>query len=132
MFALLLKLPQEVRERHDLSSLRFVMHGAAPCSPHLKKAMIDWWGPVIFEHYGGTETGALTFCGPEDWLSNTGTGGRVLDDAYLTVLDAAGVPCPPGVAGPAYGRRAHFPDLPERARGVVGKGRSVLGGEGGR
>src|SRR3546814_19742573 len=67
MFALLLKLPQEVRERHDLSSLRFVMHGAAPCSPHLKKAMIDWWGPVIFEHYGGTENGALTFCGPGEW-----------------------------------------------------------------
>src|SRR3546814_11890477 len=49
MFALLLKLPQEVRERHDLSSLRFVLHGAAPCSPHLKKAMLDWWGPCIFK-----------------------------------------------------------------------------------
>src|SRR3546814_20326655 len=89
MFALLLKLPQEVRERHDLSSLRFVMHGAAPCSPHLKKAMIDWWGPVIFEHYGGTETGPLTFCGPEEWPSPPGPVGSVLDEGYLTVLDAA-------------------------------------------
>src|SRR3546814_12454872 len=88
------------------------MHGAAPCSPHLKKAMIDWWGPVIFEHYGGTENGALTFCGPEEWLSHPGTVGRVLDDAYLTVLDAAGAPCPPGVAGQGSGRRAHFPDFP--------------------
>src|SRR3546814_14910171 len=104
MFALLLKLPQEVRERHDLSSLRFVMHGAAPCSPHLKKAMIDWWGPVIFEHYGGTETGALTFCGAEERLSHHGTVGRVLDDAYLTVLAAAGAPSPPGGAGQGYGR----------------------------
>src|SRR3546814_19385251 len=73
--------------------------------------MIDWWGPVICEHYGGTETGALTFCGPEEWLSHPGTVGRVLDDAYLTVLDAAGAPCPPGVAGQVYGRRAHFPDF---------------------
>src|SRR3546814_16298022 len=100
MFALLLKLPQEVRERHDLSSLRFVMHGAAPCSPHLKKAMIDWWGPVIFEHYGGTDTGAPTFCGPEEWLSHPGTVGPGLDDALLTVLHASGDTRPPGVAAP--------------------------------
>src|SRR3546814_21116181 len=63
MFALLLKLPQEVRARHDLSRLRFVMHGSAPCSPHLKQAILAWWGPVIFEHYVGTYTRRLPFLG---------------------------------------------------------------------
>ncbi|NYI23634.1 long-chain fatty acid--CoA ligase [Sphingobium indicum] len=111
MFALLLNLPQDVRDRYDMSSLRFVMHGAAPCAPHLKRAMIDWWGPVIFEHYGGTETGALTFCDSRQWLSHPGTVGRVLDDAQVAVLDATGAECPPGIPGQIYGRRALFPDF---------------------
>ncbi|AEG51424.1 o-succinylbenzoate--CoA ligase [Sphingobium chlorophenolicum L-1] len=132
MFALLLQLPEEVRKRYDMSSLRFVMHGAAPCAPHLKKAMIDWWGPVIFEHYGGTETGALTFCGSEEWLSHPGTVGRVLDDARVAVLDAAGQQCPAGSTGQIYGRRMLFPDFTyvgddEKRRGSERGGLITLG-----
>ena len=57
MFVRLLRLPGRRKRRYDLSSLRFVVHGAAPCPPHVKRAMIDWWGPVINEYYGSTETG---------------------------------------------------------------------------
>ena len=76
MFARLLKLPDEVRRRYDLSSLRFVAHAAAPCPPEIKRAMIDWWGPVINEYYGATETGNVTFCTSEEWLAHPGTVGR--------------------------------------------------------
>lgn len=62
MFNRLLKLPDEVKRRYDLSSLEFVVHAAAPCPPPIKRAMIEWWGPVINEYYGSTETGAVVFC----------------------------------------------------------------------
>src|SRR5579859_7319185 len=61
MFERLLRLPAEVRERYDISSLRFVVHAAAPCSPATKRAMIDWWGPIVHEYYGSTEIGPVTF-----------------------------------------------------------------------
>jgi long-chain acyl-CoA synthetase len=57
MFVRLLRLPPEIRARYDVSSLRFVVHGAAPCSISVKQAMIAWWGPVIHEYFGSTETG---------------------------------------------------------------------------
>src|SRR5256714_4142823 len=60
MFVRLLHLPEEVRKRYDVSSLVRVVHGAAPCPPHVKQAMLDWWGPVITEYYGATETGFVT------------------------------------------------------------------------
>jgi len=104
MFVRLLKLPEDVRKKYDLSSLRFVMHGAAPCSPIVKKEMMDWWGPVIFEHYGGTETGALTFVTPQEWLKKPGTVGKaMLSDIVVRVLDEAGRDCPPNVPGEVAG-----------------------------
>jgi len=86
MFVRLLKLPAEVRARYDLSSLRHVVHAAAPCPPHVKHAMIDWWGPIINEYYGGTETSAVTHCTSEEWLAHPGTVGRALPHAELKVL----------------------------------------------
>ena len=68
MFTRLLRLPEATRQRHDLSSLRFVVHGAAPCPPALKQAMIDWWGPVINEYYGSTETGIPVWHSSEEAL----------------------------------------------------------------
>src|SRR5205823_6397816 len=59
MFVRLLRLPDEVKQRYDHSSLRWVTHGAAPCAPAVKRQMIDWWGPVITEYYGATETGVV-------------------------------------------------------------------------
>lgn len=111
MFVRLLNLPDAVRRRYDLSSLEFVMHGAAPCPPEIKRAMIDWWGPIITEHYGGTEIGVVTFCSADEWLARPGTVGRVMPDCALRVLDADGNDCPPGTTGEIYGRRLLFPDF---------------------
>jgi long-chain acyl-CoA synthetase len=112
MFVRLLKLPEDVRKKYDLSSLKFVMHGAAPCSPIVKKEMMDWWGPVIFEHYGGTETGALTFVTPQEWLAKPGTVGKAMTDGVVVrVLDEAGNDCPVGVPGEVAGWYRDYADF---------------------
>ncbi len=67
MFHRLLTLPDDVRDRHDLTSLRNVLHGAAPCPPNVKQSLIDWLGPIVYEYYAATE-GAGTVVGPDDWL----------------------------------------------------------------
>ena len=111
MFVRLLKLPADVRSRYDVSSLRFVMHGAAPCPPDIKRAMIEWWGPVIWEHYGGTETGAVTLCDSREWLANPGTVGRAFLDSELAILDEQGKPVPPRVIGEVACRRFTVADF---------------------
>ena len=77
MFQRLLALPAEVKARYDLSSLRFVIHGAAPCPPEVKKAMIDWWGPILHEYYAGSEGGAGFLVSSEEWRAKPGTVGRL-------------------------------------------------------
>ena len=99
MFVRLLALPEEVKSRYDLSSLRWVLHAGAPCPPTIKAAMIEWWGPVITEYYGSTELGPLTFCRSADWLSHPGTVGRPLAGVELSIRDETGAPCPVGEAG---------------------------------
>jgi long-chain acyl-CoA synthetase len=78
MFVRLLKLPAEVRARYDVSSLRCVVHAAAPCPVPVKEQMIDWFGPVIHEYYAGTEANGFVYCNSEDWLAHPGTVGRLL------------------------------------------------------
>ena len=78
MFSRMLKLPDEERTRHDMSSLEFVVHAAAPCPVPVKEAMIDWWGPIIHEYYGATEGLGFTTCGSEEWLAHKGTVGKVI------------------------------------------------------
>ena len=90
MFERLLKLPDEVRARYDMSSLSFVVHAAAPCSPITKRAMIDWWGPIIHEYYGSTEVGPVTFLTAEEWLEHPGSVGRVMEGANVRVIDDEG------------------------------------------
>ena len=68
-FKLLLSLPDEVRKRYDVSSLRVAIHAAAPCPLPIKEAMIDWWGDAIIEYYAGTEGGG-TLIRAEEWLSH--------------------------------------------------------------
>ncbi len=104
MFVRLLKLPDEVRRRYDLSSLEFVVHAAAPCPPHVKRAMIEWWGPVINEYYGSTETSAVVFCSSEDWLAHPGTVGKPLADVRLRILREDGTDAGVGEAGDVYCR----------------------------
>lgn len=90
MFNRLVKLPDDVRSKYDLSSLRFVIHAAAPVSPPIKRQMIEWWGPIINEYYGSTETGIVTLCDSEEWLAHPGTVGKALDFSTVKILDAEG------------------------------------------
>jgi long-chain acyl-CoA synthetase len=116
MFVRLLKLPEEVRRRYDVSSLRFVVHAAAPCPPEVKRQMIEWWGPIIHEYYGGTETGAVTFHGSEDALRKPGTVGRPWARGIVKILDAEGREVPPGQTGLVYLRIRDFPDFTYKGR----------------
>jgi long-chain acyl-CoA synthetase len=111
MFVRLLKLPSEVRRRYDLSSLRFVTHAAAPCPPDVKRQMIEWWGPVINEYYGGTETGGAVFHTSAEALRKPGTVGRPIDGAVVKIFDAAGKELGPGEIGEVYLRIGGFPDF---------------------
>ena len=105
MFSRLLKLPDEVRRRYDVSSLESVVHAAAPCPVPVKEAMIDWWGPIIIEYYGATEANGFTFCNSEEWLAHKGTVGRcVLGE--LLILDDEGKEVPPGQEGTVWFRGA--------------------------
>ena len=90
MFERLLKLPEETRSRYDVSSLRFVVHAAAPCAPQTKRAMIDWWGPVVHEYYGSTEVGPVTFLTAEEWLEHPGSVGKAMEGAEVRVIDEHG------------------------------------------
>src|SRR5258706_11886576 len=102
MFVRLLRLPAAVRRRYDVSSLRFVVHGAAPCPIEAKRAMLDWWGPVITEYYGSTESSVPVIATPEDALRKPGSVGRVLPDAQIKILDDAGTEVPQGEVGEIY------------------------------
>lgn len=104
MFNRLLKLPDEVKAKYDLSSLRFVVHAAAPCPAPIKRAMIEWWGPVINEYYGSTETSAVVFCTSKDWLAHPGTVGRAWPEADVRVIDADGNSLPPREVGEVVAR----------------------------
>lgn len=78
MFVRMLKLPEQVRTRYDVSSLQVVLHAAAPCPADVKRAMIDWWGPVLTEYYSSTEGNGLTMIGSADWLAHPGSVGRAV------------------------------------------------------
>lgn len=84
MFSRMLKLPEDVRVRYDLSTLEAAIHGAAPCPVSVKEAMIAWWGPIIHEYYGATEALGFTACDSAEWLAHKGTVGRVmLGDVHI-------------------------------------------------
>ncbi len=111
MFVRLLKLPDEVKRKYDLSSLRFVVHAAAPCPVHVKQAMIEWWGPVIYEYYGGTETGAVVFCNSQEYLAHPGTVGKAIDGAKVLVIDENGKEVSRGATGEVVCRTLTIPDF---------------------
>ena len=111
MFIRLLKLPETIRRKYDTSSLRHVIHAAAPCPADVKRAMIEWWGPVIYEYYGSTESSALTFANSEEALRKPGTVGRILDGVELRFLGEAGNPLPQGEIGEIYSRVPANPDF---------------------
>jgi long-chain acyl-CoA synthetase len=102
MFSRLLKLPEEVRAKYDVSSLRWVIHGAAPCPPEIKKRMIDWWGPVIYEYYGSTEAGLVTVSDSGEFLAKPGTVGKAQAGVDIRIYDDDGAILPAGTSGEIY------------------------------
>ena len=105
MFSRMLKLPEEVRRRYDLSSLEIAIHAAAPCPAPVKEDMIEWWGPIIHEYYGATEGLGFTACNSAEWLAHRGTVGRVLL-GELHILDEDMRPCPDGTPGTVWFKTA--------------------------
>jgi len=116
MFVRLLKLPDAVKRRYDLSSLRFVVHAAAPCPADVKRQMIDWWGPIINEYYGSTETSAVVFCNSQDALRKPGTVGRALPGARVRILDDNGRSLGANEVGEVYARIEGTPDFTYHGR----------------
>ncbi|MGW8538514.1 AMP-binding protein [Rhodococcus qingshengii] len=102
MFSRMLKLPQEVREKYDLSSLECVITGAAPCSAQIKEAMIDWLGPIIHEYYSGTEDSGATAINSEEALAHPGSVGRAAFGSTLHICGIDGEELPTGEIGRVY------------------------------
>ncbi len=100
-FHRLLSLPQAVRTNYDHSSLAYVIHGAVPTPVDIKRRMLEWWGPVIYEYYGSSEVGG-TLATPEHWLSKPGTVGRPFSITELLILDDDGQEMPVGKPGWVY------------------------------
>ena len=92
MFVRMLKLPDAVREKYDVSSLRCVIHAAAPCPVDVKHAMMEWFGPIIHEYYGGTEGFAGTIISPEEWLAHPGSVGKPFSLVHVVGEDGAELP----------------------------------------
>jgi long-chain acyl-CoA synthetase len=105
MFSRMLKLPEEVRRRYDVSSLETVIHAAAPCPVPVKEQMIAWWGPIIYEYYAATEGHGVTFCDSAEWLAHPGTVGTVRL-GELHVLDEDMHPVPAGMPGTLWFKTA--------------------------
>jgi long-chain acyl-CoA synthetase len=101
MFVRMLKLPDSVRHSYDVSSLERVMHAAAPCPVEVKRAMIEWWGPIVDEYYASSEGIGLTLITAEEWLRRPGSVGRPLLGA-LHIVGDGGEELPPGSHGEVY------------------------------
>jgi acyl-CoA synthetase (AMP-forming)/AMP-acid ligase II len=99
MFVRLLALPEEDRRRFDLSSHRCAIHAAAPCPVAVKQRMMDWWGPILWEYYAGSEGVGTTVASPRDWLARPGTVGRPVNGVTLHICDDDGRELPAGEVG---------------------------------
>lgn len=102
MLVRLLKLPEAVRARYDVSSLENVTHGGSPCAPEVKRRMIEWWGPILNETYGSTETSLVTFISSDEWLQRPGSVGRPFPGTSIRILDEEGRELPAGEVGEVY------------------------------
>ncbi|MCW0213818.1 MAG: acyl-CoA synthetase [Pseudonocardia sp.] len=129
-FVRLLKLPKEQREAFDVSSLRLVVHAAAPCPPDVKREMIDWFGPTLFEYYAGSEGAGMTTITSADWLAHPGSVGRS-STGDVHVVGPDGEELGPGEVGAIYfsgGNRFTYHNDPAKTAGVYDeRGWSTLG-----
>jgi long-chain acyl-CoA synthetase len=132
MFVRMLKLPQEARDKYDVSSLKVAIHAAAPCPIPVKEQMIEWWGPKIYEYYAGTEGNGFCQLNSEEWLEHKGSVGKPLLGT-LHILDDEGNELPPGKAGTIYFESAtqfeyhNDPEKTASSRDPKGRGWSTLG-----
>jgi long-chain acyl-CoA synthetase len=101
MFVRMLQLPEETRQKYDISTLRVAIHAAAPCPVEVKQKMIDWWGPVLFEYYAGTESNGMTIIDSATWLAKPGTVGKPVLGP-VRICDADGTVLPAGQPGTVY------------------------------
>ena len=106
MFVRLLRLPEAERAAFRAPSLSVVLHGAAPISVAVKKRMIEWWGPILVEYWGGTEGGVNTLIGSAEWLAHPGSVGRALPGFEVFAVDEAGRRLPAGEVGDLYCKSA--------------------------
>ena len=131
MFVRMLKLPEEVRTRYDLSSLKYAVHAAAPCPVDIKEQMIDWWGPIIYEYYAGTEGNGSTTITSEEWMQHKGSVGRAANGCEVHILDEDGEELPPGEIGGVYfsggGKFEYLHDKEKTADSRSSQGYSTLG-----
>ncbi len=119
MFTRMLRLPAAERDAADLSSLRYVVHAAAPCPVDVKRRMLDWWGPIIYEYYAGTEDIGSSFIGPAEWLDHPGSVG--LPRGELHIVGADGEEVPTGETGTVYfagGREFGYHNDPEKTASI--------------
>jgi len=124
-FVRLLALPDEVKAKYDMSSLRHMVHAAAPCPPDVKRQMIEWWGPVIDEYYAASEGGG-TIVFADEWLEHPGTVGRAWPMSEIVILDDDNNELPPGQVGTVYmhmktGDFEYFKDKEKTDRSRYGK-----------
>ncbi len=101
MFVRMLKLPEERRSHYDLSSMVLAVHAAAPCPVAVKRRMLDWWGPIVFEYCAGTENNGFCTITPQEWLQHPGSVGRA-SQGVLHICDEAGQELPAGETGLVY------------------------------
>ncbi len=132
MFIRMLKLDDDVRRRYDVSSLEVAIHAAAPCPAETKKAMIDWWGPVIHEYYAGTEGNGFVYCNSDMWLAHPGSVGTAIQ-GVVHICDEDGNELPTGEPGTVYFEgTAEFeyhndPEKTKSSRDPKGRGWTTLG-----
>ncbi|RJF91726.1 AMP-binding protein [Noviherbaspirillum saxi] len=130
-FIRLLKLPEQERSRHSITSLRCVVHAAAPCPVEVKERMIAWWGKIIYEFYSSTEANGFVMIGPEEWLAHKGSVGRP-QPGSVQVIDEAGNVLGPHEAGliwfqPAGSSFAYHKDEAKTREAYDVRGRSTVG-----
>ena len=129
-FVRMLKLPQAVRARYDVSSLQAAIHAAAPCPIAVKEQMIEWWGPVIHEYYAGTEGNGFCWISAADWLTHKGSVGKALI-GQVRICDDDGEPLPLRAEGTVYfagGAPLSYHNAPEKvAQGTNRRGWTTLG-----
>jgi long-chain acyl-CoA synthetase len=132
MYVRLLRLPLETRKRYDLSSIRFVASTGSPCPAEVKRAMIEWWGPVFYESYAASELGYVTSISSHEALRKPGSAGKPFGRAMVRILDNEGRELPRGKVGLIYARQPAYPDFtynsdPEARKAIERDGLWSLG-----